>query len=153
MLAPVLRRSRRHAIACPPASRRWQRNCTDSRPIGSTTSWVDEFHHAAAASYRRVIAHFQPAFLLGLTATPNRMDGHNGVAAVAVHSGPISAPRVRSVEQLRAGELQVICTVNVFNEGLDGPEADTVLMLRPTESPCSSRSSAEAFAAAMVRTP
>ncbi len=194
---------------------------------------VDEFHHAAARSYRRVIDHFQPAFLLGLTATPNRMDGadllalcsdnlvyecpltegvergdlspfryfgiaddvdytpipwrggrfdlavlteavetqeraqhaldvwrdkgggrtiafcvtvthadftaeffrRNGVAAVAVHSGPTSAPRVGSVERLRAGELQVICTVDVFNEGLDVPEVDTVLMLRPTDSP------------------
>ena len=36
---------------------------------------VDEFHHAAAATYRRVIEHFEPAFLLGLTATPERMDG------------------------------------------------------------------------------
>jgi hypothetical protein len=59
----------------------------------------------------------------------------NGVAAVAVHSEPASAPRARSVEQLRAGELQVICTVDVFNEGLDVPEVDTILMLRPTESP------------------
>ncbi|HVW34363.1 MAG TPA: DEAD/DEAH box helicase family protein, partial [Acidimicrobiia bacterium] len=36
---------------------------------------VDEFHHAAAASYRKVLDHFTPAFLLGLTATPHRMDG------------------------------------------------------------------------------
>jgi superfamily II DNA or RNA helicase/HKD family nuclease len=35
---------------------------------------IDEFHHAAADSYRRVLAHFQPRFLLGLTATPDRMD-------------------------------------------------------------------------------
>ncbi|HEV2375980.1 MAG TPA: DEAD/DEAH box helicase family protein [Streptosporangiaceae bacterium] len=194
---------------------------------------IDEFHHAEASSYRRVIDHFQPGFLLGLTATPNRMDGadllalcsdnlvyecpltdgieqgdlspfhyfgiaddvdytripwrsgkfdtttlteavetqdraqhaldvwrnkgggqtiafcvsvshanfmaeffrRNGVAAVAVHSGATSAPRTGSVEQLRAGELQVICTVDVFNEGIDVPEIDTVLMLRPTESP------------------
>ena len=194
---------------------------------------IDEFHHAAARSYRRVIDHFQPEFLLGLTATPNRMDGadllalcsdnlvyecpltegiergdlspfryfgiaddvdytpipwrggrfdpqalteaaatqeraqhaldvwrdkgggptlafcvtvthadfmadffsRNGVAAAAVHSGPTSAPRALSVERLRAGRLQVICTVDVFNEGLDVPEVCTVLMLRPTESP------------------
>ena len=194
---------------------------------------IDEFHHAAARSYRRVIDHFQPAFLLGLTATPNRMDGadllalcsdnlvyecpltagiergdlspfryfgiaddvdytplpwrggrfdpealteaagtqeraqhaldvwrdkgggrtlafcvtvrhadymadffsRNGVAAAAVHSGLTSAPRTLSVERLRAGELQVICTVDVFNEGLDVPEIGTVMMLRPTESP------------------
>lgn len=36
---------------------------------------IDEFHHAAAASYRRLIDHFRPAFLLGLTATPERADG------------------------------------------------------------------------------
>jgi hypothetical protein len=36
---------------------------------------VDEFHHAAAATYRRIIDHFQPGFLLGLTATPDRSDG------------------------------------------------------------------------------
>src|SRR5208337_1478709 len=36
---------------------------------------VDEFHHAAARTYRRLIGHFTPKFLLGLTATPERMDG------------------------------------------------------------------------------
>jgi superfamily II DNA or RNA helicase/HKD family nuclease len=194
---------------------------------------IDEFHHAAARSYRRVIEHFQPGFLLGLTATPSRMDGadllalcsdnlvyecpltegiergdlspfryfgisddvdyapipwrggrfdpaaltaaveteqraqhaldvwrgkgagrtiafcvtvahadftaeffrRNGVAAAAVHSGPTSAPRLGSLEQLRGGDLEVICTVDMFNEGIDVPEIDTVLMLRPTESP------------------
>ncbi|HQD95781.1 MAG TPA: DEAD/DEAH box helicase family protein, partial [Methanosarcina thermophila] len=35
---------------------------------------VDEFHHAAAESYRRVLDYFQSDFLLGLTATPFRMD-------------------------------------------------------------------------------
>src|SRR5262249_1875834 len=59
----------------------------------------------------------------------------NGIASVAVHSGPTSAPRVGSVERLRAGDLQVICTVDMFNEGLDLPEVDTVLMLRPTDTP------------------
>jgi HKD family nuclease len=36
---------------------------------------VDAFHHAAAATYRRIIDHFTPDFLLGLTATPDRSDG------------------------------------------------------------------------------
>ncbi|MEA2093879.1 MAG: DEAD/DEAH box helicase family protein, partial [Pseudomonadota bacterium] len=36
---------------------------------------VDEFHHAAAATYRRLIDYFEPKFLLGLTATPDRTDG------------------------------------------------------------------------------
>jgi len=36
---------------------------------------VDEFHHAAASTYRRLIDYFTPKFLLGLTATPERTDG------------------------------------------------------------------------------
>jgi superfamily II DNA or RNA helicase/diadenosine tetraphosphate (Ap4A) HIT family hydrolase len=195
---------------------------------------VDEFHHASAATYRGLIAHFIPKFLLGLTATPERTDGGDllalcgenlvyrcdvdrgirlgllcpfhyfgvpdevdyanipwrnsrfdeealttalatkaraqnaleqwrlragpgtrtiafcasqrhadfmarfftdaGVRAVAVHSGPTSAARAASLEKLAAGELDVICAVDIFNEGVDLPTLDTVLMLRPTES-------------------
>jgi superfamily II DNA or RNA helicase len=36
---------------------------------------VDEFHHAAAKSYQAILNYFQPQFLLGITATPHRMDG------------------------------------------------------------------------------
>ena len=35
---------------------------------------VDEFHHAAAASYQKLLSFYQPKILLGLTATPERMD-------------------------------------------------------------------------------
>ena len=38
---------------------------------------VDEFHHAAAATYDRLLKHLQPQELLGLTATPERMDGRD----------------------------------------------------------------------------
>ncbi len=58
-----------------------------------------------------------------------------GVRCASVHSGPSSAPRHQSIDALRSGELEVIFTVDIFNEGLDVPEIDTVLMLRPTESP------------------
>ncbi|WP_293682659.1 DEAD/DEAH box helicase family protein, partial [uncultured Phenylobacterium sp.] len=193
---------------------------------------VDEFHHAAARTYRRLIDHFTPKFLLGLTATPERTDGGDllslcqenlvfrcdafaaiekellspfhyfgvpdeidyenipwrsskfdeaaltaavatqaraqnaleqyqkhrgartlafccsmthadfmadyfrqaGLGAAAVHSGATSAPRATSLEQLRAGELDVLFAVDMFNEGVDVPAIDTVLMLRPTES-------------------
>ncbi len=193
---------------------------------------IDEFHHAAAATYRRIIDHFEPRFLLGLTATPERTDGGDllalcgenlvyrcdlfraielgllspfhyfgvpdevdysnipwrnsrfdetalteavatraraqnaleqwrqrggtrtlafccsqrhadfmqaffqeaGVKAVSVHAGPNSAPRADSLEKLERGELQVVFAVDMFNEGVDLPHVDTVLMLRPTES-------------------
>ena len=49
---------------------------------------VDEFHHAAAPIYQRLLGYYQPQILLGLTATPERMDGksilsyfHNRIAA------------------------------------------------------------------------
>src|SRR5690606_22898913 len=54
--------------------------------------------------------------------------------AVAVHSGESSAPRAHSLELLEAGELDVVFAVDMFNEGVDLPHVDTVLMLRPTES-------------------
>jgi len=38
---------------------------------------VDEFHHAAATSYDRLLNHLQPGELLGLTATPERLDGRD----------------------------------------------------------------------------
>ncbi|RUX10408.1 DUF3427 domain-containing protein, partial [Mesorhizobium sp. M2A.F.Ca.ET.037.01.1.1] len=193
---------------------------------------IDEFHHAAASTYRRVIDHFRPKFLLGLTATPERTDGadllslcqenlvfeagihigieserlcpfhyfgvpddtdysnipwrsakfdpealeaavatearaqnaleqfqakggsrcigfccsqrhadfmaaffiREGLRAVAVHAGPTSAPRTTSLKQLADGEIDVIFAVDMFNEGVDVPAIDTVMMLRPTES-------------------
>ncbi len=192
---------------------------------------IDEFHHAAARSYRKLIDYFEPRFLLGLTATPERTDGGNllalcgenlvyrcdlvdgikrgllspfhyfgvpddvdysnipwrsnrfdpealdaavatqkraqnaleqyqtrrenepspfvapsvtrtswritsnqNIRAAAVHSGEGTAPRARSLEKLRDSELDVIFAVDIFNEGVDLPNVDTIMMLRPTES-------------------
>ena len=36
---------------------------------------VDEFHHAAAPTYQKLLSYYQPKILLGMTATPERMDG------------------------------------------------------------------------------
>ncbi|WP_405237892.1 DUF3427 domain-containing protein [Lentisalinibacter orientalis] len=193
---------------------------------------IDEFHHAAASTYRRLIDYFEPRFLLGLTATPERTDGgdllalcgenlvfrcdlsdgigrkllspfhyygvpdeidfsnipwrsgrfdpellehavatekrarnafeqwkkcaqsrtlafcvsrkhadfmkaffeERGVAVAAVHSGPSSDPRTQSLKALQDGRLRVVFAVDMFNEGVDVPSVDTVMMLRPTES-------------------
>lgn len=193
---------------------------------------VDEFHHAAASTYRRLLGHFEPRFLLGLTATPDRTDqsdilslcddnlvfskdlftGVNsgllvpfhyfgifdesvnyreipwrsgkfdpeqlsnklatlararqayrewkeraqqrtlafcvsirhadfmaeqfrrkGVRAEAVYAGS-SMSRGEALEQLEDGRLEVIFSVDLFNEGVDLPCLDTVMLLRPTES-------------------
>lgn len=193
---------------------------------------VDEFHHAATPMYRRLLNHFEPRFLLGLTATPDRTDQsdilslcddnlvfdknlfagisagflapfnyfgildesvdyrdipwRNGkfdpehlsaklatmararhilgqwrekaqtrtlafcvskrhadfmadqfraanIAAAAVYSGSPMA-RGEALQQLADGSLQVVFSVDLFNEGVDLPGIDTVMMLRPTES-------------------
>jgi superfamily II DNA or RNA helicase/HKD family nuclease len=199
---------------------------------------VDEFHHAAAASYHRVLDHLTPVELLGLTATPERSDGlpilqwfddriaaelrlwdaidqqhlapfqyygiHDGldlraipwrrgrgydvealsaaytssdawarlvVQQVAQHADPESmrclgfcvsidharfmaqhftkhgidtvavwgdspwADRQAALRDLAEGRVRAVFSVDLFNEGVDVPAVDTVLMLRPTESP------------------
>lgn len=193
---------------------------------------VDEVHHAAADSYRRILATIDPGFLLGLTATPDRADAadilglfddhiayradvgrgvaikrlvpfhyfgvkddidyehipwrnkafvldelsraaetearmetmwrawgehpgtrtlvfccsiahatyvrdwlsQKGVAVRAVFSGEGSDNRDQAVDDLKTGAVTAVCSVDVFNEGVDVPSVDRVVMLRPTES-------------------
>ncbi|MFN7579915.1 MAG: DEAD/DEAH box helicase family protein, partial [Planctomyces sp.] len=57
-----------------------------------------------------------------------------GETAVAVFSGGGSDPIGQSLQDLRDGRLRVLCAVDLFNEGLDLPAVDRVVMLRPTES-------------------
>jgi hypothetical protein len=57
-----------------------------------------------------------------------------GLRVAAVHSGETSDPRTHSLERLQRGELDVLFAVDMFNEGVDLPDVDTILMLRPTES-------------------
>ena len=56
-----------------------------------------------------------------------------GVAAAAVYSGS-ALGRAQALEALQNGALQVVFSVDLFNEGVDLPSIDTVMMLRPTES-------------------
>jgi len=57
-----------------------------------------------------------------------------GLEAAAVFSGSGSDSYSESLESLRRGTLQCLCVVDMFNEGLDIPAVDRVIMLRPTES-------------------
>jgi superfamily II DNA or RNA helicase len=57
-----------------------------------------------------------------------------GIPAVAVTSTSTSFERQSSLQKLRTREINVVFTVDLFNEGVDIPEIDTVLFLRPTES-------------------
>lgn len=198
---------------------------------------VDEFHHSVNNQYRRIVEYFKSEFLLGLTATPERMDGKNiyeicdynvpyeislksainkgmlvpfhyygiydntdysgihivrgkydekdlnetyignvyrhdliykyyrkygskralgfccsrehademaqefckrGIPSVAVYSNSNSEyaeERSEAINKLTDGEIRVIFSVDMFNEGVDIPSVDMVMFLRPTESP------------------
>ena len=57
-----------------------------------------------------------------------------GLRAACVDSSSRREERAEQIRRLRDGELQILFAVDLFNEGLDIPEIDTVLFLRPTES-------------------
>lgn len=58
-----------------------------------------------------------------------------GVRAALVHSGAGSDDRATALADLEAGRLDAVCSVDLFNEGVDCRPVDRVVMLRPTESP------------------
>lgn len=68
---------------------------------------VDEVHHIAAASYRPIINHFNPQILLGLTATPERMDNED---ILKDFSGTIAA-EIRLPEALNR---KLLCPFQYF---------------------------------------
>ncbi len=57
-----------------------------------------------------------------------------GIRAVAIHSGMSQEYRNRLIEDFRRGDSQVVFVRDIFNEGIDFPEVETLLFLRPTES-------------------
>jgi superfamily II DNA or RNA helicase len=58
-----------------------------------------------------------------------------GLTAVAVSGETRDEDRRSAIRDLRNGKIQVVFSVDLFNEGVDVPSVDTVLMLRPSESP------------------
>ena len=119
---------------------RWTRGRLDQRALeGVYTAHDARAHHIVRAVRDHV---HDPktmralAFCVGvehaayMTAAFNRA----GIHARSVTGATPRAERDRAIADLRDGAVQCLCTVDVFNEGVDIPEIDTVLFLRPTES-------------------
>jgi superfamily II DNA or RNA helicase/HKD family nuclease len=68
---------------------------------------IDEFHHAEAATYRRILRHLAPSELLGLTATPERADGVD----VRAYFGGRTAAELRLWDALGA---DLLCPFHYF---------------------------------------
>lgn len=73
---------------------------------------VDEFHHAAAVSYQSVIQYFKPKILLGITATPDRMDGKD----VYVLCDGNVAYQIHFIEAIRRGWLSPFQYFGVYDD-------------------------------------
>lgn len=59
----------------------------------------------------------------------------SGLPSVSLTGSHSKEQREQAIRALRQGELKLICTCDLFNEGIDIPEINTLLLLRPTQSP------------------
>jgi superfamily II DNA or RNA helicase/HKD family nuclease len=64
----------------------------------------------------------------------SRYFNEKGYKTVALHSQTTAMTRPAAIEALDKGQLDIIFTVDLFNEGVDIPSVDTILFTRPTES-------------------
>jgi superfamily II DNA or RNA helicase len=96
-----------------------------SKVIAAVSNKIGEPKHMRALGFCVSIEHAE--FMADRFATA-------GITAIAVTSKTAAKERADAITALRTGEAQVLFTVDLFNEGVDIPEVDVVLMLRPTES-------------------
>ena len=76
---------------------------------------VDEFHHASAPTYRALLERLEADFLLGLTATPERQDGHDVLSLCDYNV----AYEVRLVEAINRGWLAPFHYFGIADESVD----------------------------------
>ncbi len=91
----------------------------------------------AVATYRQHADHGRAlVFVWSLDASRNLAAAFTGAGIVAAHvDGETPADeRKRAMQAFRAGDISVICNVDLFGEGLDVPAVDAVFLLRPTDS-------------------
>ena len=84
---------------------------------------VDEFHHAPAESYQDLLSYFKPKVLLGLTATPERMDGKD---LLKYFDGEHFAAEIRLGEAI---DRQLLCPFHYFGVS-DGTDLSTLKWTR-----------------------
>jgi superfamily II DNA or RNA helicase len=64
-----------------------------------------------------------------------RVFNEAGIPSIAIWSDSPEDERKAALAQLASGEKNVVFSVDLFNEGIDVPRVDTLLLLRPTDSP------------------
>ena len=94
--------------------------------LTAVTSYVSDLNELKALAFCVSVAHavFMAEYFTRL-----------GLPAIALSGADSPEERALAVKQLRIGEIKVICSCDVFNEGIDIPEANAIFLLRPTQSP------------------
>jgi superfamily II DNA or RNA helicase len=64
-----------------------------------------------------------------------RFFDQHGIKALAIWGDSPKQERADALDKLRRGEINILFSVDLFNEGVDVPNVETLLLLRPTESP------------------
>jgi superfamily II DNA or RNA helicase len=64
-----------------------------------------------------------------------RIFNQANIPSVAIWADTPMTERDKTLRDLRDGHIRVVFSVDIFNEGVDVPSVDTLIMLRPTDSP------------------
>src|SRR5699024_10213881 len=122
----------------------WSRN----KNAYDATELSDLYMHAGAKRTKFIIAEIEKRVIdisqlkaLGFCVSIKHADfmaeqfNDFGLPARAIHGGTSQSERNRAIADLRAGKIKAIFSVDLFNEGVDIPEVNTLLLLRPSQSP------------------
>lgn len=95
----------------------------------------EEILKQAAVSFQNVRNSKDYGFFMGAEKCTDKPLIFASAAVYSNADGEFSMDRAEAIEKLKNGEIKVIFSVDMFNEGVDIPSVDMVMFLRPTESP------------------
>jgi superfamily II DNA or RNA helicase/HKD family nuclease len=118
----------------------WRAGQYDRTELGRVLTGNDARDRLVVKQVRRIIGEPRRMKALGFCATVEhthhmvRVFDAAGWPAAAIDGTTPQAEREAAISRLERGELACIFSRDVFNEGVDIPAVDTILLLRPTES-------------------
>ena len=119
----------------------WSRGHYDERELTNLFTADDARVRMLLEALRRVIYKPQRMRALGFCVSVDharfmaRKFNEAGLPSLALSGEDAPSDRSQSLDRLQTGELRCIFSVEVLGEGVDVPDVDTLLLLRPTQSP------------------
>lgn len=118
----------------------WAGGRYQDRKLGELYTGNDIRAALILKNVKRIVADTRSMKALGFCATVEHAQfmaqrfTSAGLPAVALSGEDAQSVRQKQIRRLRSGEIVAIFTRDIFNEGVDIPDVDTILLLRPTES-------------------